>query len=208
MKSPLIYSSRLLYRLLMRGLYRHGGYAARYELVGRLVPAGARVVEVCCGDCYLYERHLRAKGARYVGLDISESFVRAAQRRGIDVRMFDLWQEELPRAQVVIMQASLYQFIQRAREILTRLLDAADERLIVAEPVRTLSASHNRLLSGVSRWLTQPANAPAGYTGDRFNEAELRSLFSQMPFLSETVLVPGGSELVGLFLKPTQRVQA
>lgn len=201
MNNPVIYSNRLIYQLLMRFLYRRGSYKARYEMIAPLVPEGACVVEVCCGDCYLFERYLKTKGVRYIGLDVSEPFVRAARRQGIDARSFDVWRDELPHAQVVIMQASLYQFIQDAQMVLKRLLDAADGRLIIAEPIQTFSTSHNRLVSQLSRWLTRPANAPEGYTGDRFNESALRSLFSQVPFLSEVLIVPGGSELIGVFDK-------
>lgn len=201
MNNPAIYSSRMVYRLLMRFLYRGGGYGDRYRMIAERVSSGARVLEVCCGDCYLFEHYLRAKSVMYTGLDISEPFVRAAKQNGIDARVFNVWLDELPRSQVVIMQASLYQFIMDARRIMNRLLDAAEERLIVAEPIKTLSTSHNRLVSGLSRFLTQPAGAPAGYNGDRFDKAELLKLFEESPCLEETVLLPGGAEMIGVFEK-------
>lgn len=201
MATPLIYSNRLIYRLLMMFLHRKGSYDARYREIIKYVPSGASVVEVCCGDCRLYEHYLRDKGVTYVGLDISEPFVRAAQRSGVDARVFNLWTDDLPKAGVVIMQASLYQFILRPREVLQRLLTAAEDLLIIVEPITNLSASHSKLLSGLSRYLTRPSGAPSEYTGDRFDQVVLEQLFSESPFFKESFILPGGLEMMGIFSK-------
>ena len=58
-RSP-IYRSAALYELTMLALYRRHR-SERLRAVAQLIPAGARVVEACCGPGLLYRRHLRTK---------------------------------------------------------------------------------------------------------------------------------------------------
>ena len=115
-----IYRSRVAYHAAIRVLY--GGYAAaRLAAVADLIPHDAHVLELCCGDCSLYLRHLEGRVASYVGLDVSPRFVQWARARGVDARVADVWSAALPDADVVVMQASLYQFIPDERAMLLRI---------------------------------------------------------------------------------------
>lgn len=195
----LIYSSPVVYRALMRVLYG-GHFRDRYRALAELVPPGASVLDVCAADCYLYWGYLRQKpGISYVGLDMSPSFVRTAQRRGTDARVFNVLEDEFPAADVVIMQGSLYQFLPGAERVVDRMLDAARRHVIIAEPIRNLSDSNVPVLSALSRWLTKPQSSEAGRDGARFTEQALRELFSRYDSLERTVYVPGGRELIGVF---------
>ena len=113
-----IYRFPTLYRLAMRVGY--GADAeARYPLVADLVAdrtgQPSHILELCCGDLALYRHLLRRGLARsYLGLEQSPAMLRLARRRGVDVRAFDVRAAgELPTADTVIMQASLYQFHDR-----------------------------------------------------------------------------------------------
>ncbi len=91
----------------MRLLYgRHFG--ERYAAIAEYIPIGTSVVDVCAGDCYLYRKHLHRKSIRYLGLDASVRLVRWARRRGIEAREFNLWIDDVPGGDIVLMQASLY----------------------------------------------------------------------------------------------------
>ena len=58
----------------MRALYgRH--HAGRLRAVAEQVPAGASVLELCCGPGSLYLGPLRARVSGYIGLDVNPGFV-------------------------------------------------------------------------------------------------------------------------------------
>src|SRR5713101_2973244 len=137
-RSP-IYRSSWLYELAMRALYRRH-YRSRYAAVADLIPADSSVVEVCCGPGMLYERHLKSKQVNYTGLDFSPHFVARLRRRNVDAYVWDARDERpLPRADHVVMQASLYQFLPDVRPVIDRMLAAAGKTLVVAEPIHNLT---------------------------------------------------------------------
>lgn len=193
--TSLVYRSAVGYELLMRLLYgRH--YAARMRAVADQVPAGASVLECCCGPGTLYERHLRGRAGEYVGIDVNDRFVARLRRRGVDARRLDLAgaEIELPRADVVILQASLYHFLPDAERIVDAMLDAARDRVIVSEPVRNLASSRVPLLARLGARATDPG---VGEHDQRFTEASLAALMERY---HERVLkafpIPGGREMV------------
>lgn len=177
MSRSLIYRSALGYELLMRALYgRH--YGERMRVVAEHVPRGSSVLECCCGPGTLYLRHLRAITSGYIGLDVNDRFVRRLQLSGIDAREVDLagCPDPLPQADVVIMQASLYHFLPGASEIVAKMLAAARDRVIVAEPIRNLACSRVPLVGFIGRRAADPG---AGGHAQRFTEQMLDELMSR-----------------------------
>jgi trans-aconitate methyltransferase len=177
----------------MRALYgRH--YGARLQAVAAQVPRGSSVLELCCGPGVLYERHLRHIVSSYIGIDINEGFVSALRRRGVDARKLDLTDsgQPLPRADVVIMQASLYHFLPDARPMLRRMLAAANHVVIIAEPIRNLATSSNKIVRRLARITVNPG---AGQYDRRFTDATLREAISGCEIVS-TFLMEGGRERV------------
>lgn len=78
--TSLVYRSAAGYELAMRALYgRH--YPTRLAAVAQQVPAGAGVLELCCGLGTLYERHLRGHVGSYIGLDSNPGFVARLRSR-------------------------------------------------------------------------------------------------------------------------------
>ncbi|WP_431958166.1 class I SAM-dependent methyltransferase [Nocardia lijiangensis] len=192
MSQSLIYRNRTVYELLMRGLYgRH--YAARYRAIAGLVPDGAEVVDVCCGPATLYTRYLRAKSVAYTGLDLNEKFVAGVSRAGGRGLVWNMRSgTALPEADYVIMQASLYHFLPEPDPVLDRMLAAARKAVIVAEPVRNLATSRNRILATVGRRFT---NAGDGRQAHRFTEATLDEFFGRYePRIAQRSLIAGGRE--------------
>jgi hypothetical protein len=195
----LIYRSRIAYEVAMIALYgRH--YADRYRAVADLIPHGADVLDLCCGPGVLYDRYLRQKNVRYLGLDISENFVNDLVRRGIAAQLWDLRSDSpLPRAEYVIMQASLYHFLPNAALMLDRMLAAADKEVIVAEPIRNLSLSRVPAIAYLSGKLTDPG---AGPERSRFVEMTLDELAQRYGnLISQSFLLPGGREKIYVFRK-------
>jgi SAM-dependent methyltransferase len=196
-KSSLLYAHPGLYHLLMRGLY--GRYfESRYQALADAVPERAEVVDVCAGDAYLYRKYLRARSVTYTGLDLSPHMVRQARRWGVQVKEFNLWTDELPSAEIVILQASLYQFTPYAAEIVRKLLAAARRKLILAEPVVNLSSSSNPFLAWISHRMTTPELAQGSYSGKRFNQETFARLLKTFETLERCWLIPGGREMIAV----------
>lgn len=193
--SSLIYNHRTAYHLLMRLLY--GRYfSARYEAIAAVVPAGSAVVDVCAGDGYLYLNYLRPKAVLYQALDISPRLVQWMQRHGIQARQFDVWQDPLPLADIVIMQASLYQFLPDAAPVVQKMLCAARQCVIITEPIRNIASSDNPVLRFIGKRLTRPEAGDGVYHAQRFNQTTLLDFFRQFPAVERTQEMPGGREVM------------
>jgi SAM-dependent methyltransferase len=193
--TSVIYRSTLGYELLMRALYGRY-YGDRMRAVAARVPPGSSVLELCCGPATLYRRHLQPRTNSYVGLDYNQRFVDQLTRRGIDARRVDLAAEDrpLPAADVAVIQASLYHFIPRAEAIVDRMLAAAHDRVIVAEPIRNLASSKIPIVGVIGRRGTDPG---VGGHASRFTEATLDGLMDRYADrVEEACLIPGGREKV------------
>jgi hypothetical protein len=192
--TSLIYRSAAGYELLMRILYgRH--YGARMQAVADQVPVGASVLELCPGPGALYVRHLRARAGTYTGVDVNPRFVQRLRRLGARGLVLDLASspEPLPDADVVIMQASLYHFLPGASTIVDRMLAAARERVIIAEPIRNLASSGVPLIARLGRHAADPGTAAGAE--QRFSETTLDRLMDRYTRQTVTSLtIPGGRE--------------
>jgi len=192
--TSLIYKSAPVYELAMLLLYgRH--YTSRYRAIAELIPTGSSVLDLCCGPALLYHRYLRAKTVQYTGLDINANFIARLIRRGGSGQVWDLRSDEaLPPADYVIMQASLYHFLQDASEVVDRMLQAARKRVIIAEPIRNFATSDSRVLSLLGRLFTNPG---VGEHSLRFTEASLADFFSAYASrVVESFSIAGGREQV------------
>ena len=108
MNSGLAYTNVHIYRLVMRFLYGDE-YHRKYAAVAALIPRDASVCDLCAGDCMLARIHPETTD-RYLALDLNPRFVTADHRSGINARWFDARTQEIPAADVVCLQSSLYQF--------------------------------------------------------------------------------------------------
>ncbi|HPA46305.1 MAG TPA: methionine biosynthesis protein MetW [bacterium] len=195
MKSP-TYWHPVLYQLAMRIVYGRW-FEERFRAVADAIPDGTSVVDVCCGDGYLYRRFLSTRNIDYLGLDINAMFIRWLTRRGVNARVCDVRCDPIPEADIILMQASLYQFIPDHEIVLRKLVDAARKYVIVTEPVRNLSTSQNPFLSWLGRRLTDPGT---GETPHRFNEETLRQVLN--PYTVKTFEPSaGGREVLVRIMK-------
>jgi SAM-dependent methyltransferase len=193
--TSIAYRNQLLYELLMSLLYRQH-YASRYRAIAQLIPEGASVLDVCCGPAVLYTRYLKNKRVNYTGLDINHGFVAAGRAKGIAMIRGDVAAvSELPIAEFVVMQASLYHFLpDEASSVIGKMLKAANQKVIIAEPVRNLSSSH---LSWLARLAQQQSDAGDGPSIGRFNAVSLAAAMT--PFASRverSFPIAGGREIV------------
>lgn len=188
--TSVIYKSASVYELIMRVLYgRH--YSARYRAIAEHIPQGATVLDVCCGPAVLYSRYLRKKQVTYTGLDLQERFVKKLPAQGAQGKVWDLREDTpLPSADIVIMQASLYHFLPDPAPVLDRMLAAANDHVIIAEPVRNMAQSNVRIVAALGRRMTDPGS---GEQASRFTEATLDTFLESSP-VRQTQLIAGGRE--------------
>ncbi len=190
----LIYRGAGVYELAMLALYgRH--YSARYRALADLIAPSSSVLDVCCGPGVLYDRYLRAKAVHYTGLDLNEKFIRRLNARGGHGLVWDLRKpRQLPKADFVIMQASLYHFLPDPTTIVDGMLQAARARVIIAEPIRNLVSSKSRVLARVGRSLTKVNDTEESL---RFTEESADKFFAAYASrLSKSFLISGGREKV------------
>lgn len=178
--ASIIYSHPLLYHLVMRTL--HGrDFPERYETVAAEIPDGSSVVELCAGDAWLYRHYLKPKNVSYVGLEIAPAFLQSAKSRGINFREWEAATDAIPQADIVILQASLHLLHEHAATLLDRMLNAARQKVIIAEPIKNMADSENKLVAWIGRLLTRPHGKGVQTHTYRYNAASFESLMRQYP---------------------------
>lgn len=174
-----MYESPALYRMFMRVLY-WPHYEDRYSTLADMVPRNASVVDACCGDAYLNLAYLKDKDVKYVGLDSSPVMFKEGIRNKVDVRLREAWSDPIPRADYVIIQGSLCHFIPHSRQIIHKLLSAADKRVLISEPIFERPRRKDPLSNWLSRLFTTPVGDKGTYSGERFTKAFLEKLFIEI----------------------------
>ena len=167
-----LYRNGRVYRGVLRLLYGQA-LPARERLVAGLVPAGASVIDVCCGDATIAKRLGRD---RYLGVDASPIFVRAMERAGIAARLLDVTRDDPPPGDVVLLLGALYQFLPDADALIERLRRSARQRVVIAEPYRNLAQHPWRPVRALARRMTDPG---VDSSRDRFDETSLRALLER-----------------------------
>lgn len=189
-----IYKHPVFYRSTMKWLYGKD-YEQHYKSVAELIVRGESVTELCMGDGYLYDRYLSNKEVDYTGLEINKRFIQHAKTKNINCIECDVAVAAIPKANVVLIQAGLYQFIPNAGEIVKRMVDAATRCVIIAEPIRNLSQSKNPVIRSVAKRSTNPGT---GNTPKRFTEESLQELLNA---LGAFEYITGSKELIATLVK-------
>ena len=180
----------------MKLLYRRE-YDRVYSDVAELIPAGASVVDVCCGTARLYRSFLRGGSGDYLGLDCNGHFVMAARYRGAQVSLFNVMTDPVPPADYVVMCSSLYQFYESRDEVLAKLMAAARRKVIISEPVRNLTASSIAPIARFGRYFTNPG---FGDSRHRFDAKSFRS-FAEKHGAERFLFHEGSRQAIAVFSK-------
>src|SRR3974390_2675847 len=193
MKSP-VYWHPDLYHFIMRQLYGKD-FTVRYEAIEKLIPENSDVVELCMGDAYLYRNYLSSKKINYLGLDINQTFVKAAIQKNIPAKIHNLLTDEIPVADYIIIQASLYQFIPREKKIIQKMLASAGKKLVIAEAIKNRADSPNPLVSFLAKNFVDPGTGKAAL---RFNATSLLECFRSFKEFREELTIESGKEMIGV----------
>lgn len=193
MKSSIVYRSPFIYGLVMRFLYGLN-YSKRYKVLVKHIPPGDTVLDVCCGDGVLYTKYLKGRN-NYKGIDINATFIKRLAESGADAECADVLNMEWPQADVVVMQASLYQFMPRHCEVVDKMIACARKRLIISEPIRNMASSKVRVIAALAKHSVNPGN---GHKVMRFDESTFRTLFLERYHTHAPAfqMVSGGRECI------------
>lgn len=170
MKS-ITYWHPLIYSLLIKLSFKTS-YQKRYEVISNLINTNSSVVDICCGDCKVFD-YLKDKKIDYLGLDFNSYFVKNAKKRRINAREFNIHKDEIPKSEYILIQASLYQFIPKHDKILQKLFDAATKYLVISEPIVNYGNSKSKIISCISKILNNPGDGvkPYRFTLDTLKRA-------------------------------------
>lgn len=178
MQSP-IYWHPWLYRTAMKMSYGDQ-FTRRYEKLNSYIPEGSEVFEVCMGDAFFYRKYLAKKNIRYSCGDVNPVFVNAARKDTINARLLNVFTDEIPKADIILMHASLSYFIPQEASVVLKLLAAAKQKVIIAESIDNLSNSRSGLKSFLGTFLSK---AKAGQSKEKFTRDSLKKSFN--PFLRQ-----------------------
>jgi glycosyltransferase involved in cell wall biosynthesis len=191
-KSPIYWTGRG-YDAVMRLLYGRELDATCADVAAR-VPAGAGVVDLCCGTARLWRAHLAPRATPYLGLDFNGHLLLAARARGAKVKHFDVRKDELPAGDCLTLVSSLYHFRRDAPALLRRMRAAARTAVIVSEPVANHSSGRGPL-AALAATLSNPG---AGEYRERFSLAEFEAL-ARAEGAREFVHTPGRRNALAVF---------
>ena len=186
----ILYWNSYIYSFLVR-LQFQKYYTDRYIAVKNIIDDNSSVIDVCCGDSKLYS-FLKCKNVKYLGLDFNTKFIKYSKKNNINVKNFNIIEEVIPKADYVVMQASLYQFIPDHNQVINKLFNAALKCLIITEPVKSFAQSKNRVISMAGKLLNNPGDSLKEH---RFTLKTLKEAMS--PFSDNIVkefLIKGGIE--------------
>ena len=91
------------------------------KAIAELVPKGARVLDLGCGDGALLEHLVRERGCTGYGVELDDANVLACMRRGVDVLQLNLdqgLQEFADQSFDVVLQIDTFQHLHNAQTML------------------------------------------------------------------------------------------
>jgi len=148
-------------------------FESRYSNLVRHIPAEKSITELCPGDGYLFEKYLEKTNPHYNAVEWNRKFSLYLREMGVKVVTQDLTSAAIPSAQIVLMQASLYQFEDHA-SIVKKIFEAAQELVVIAEPIDNIASSKNKIISGLGAHLSNPGDGPKHF---RFTKRSLLDVF-------------------------------
>jgi methionine biosynthesis protein MetW len=132
----------------------------RMKLIAELVPTGAHVMDIGCGDGSLLLHLAATKQSIGFGVDISQFAIEHARARGVDSEVADVTDASFrvrPGTEIVIISEVL-EHIADPEAVLVRLRESGIQRIIVTVPNTGYLEHRLRLLFGrfPVQWLLHP----------------------------------------------------
>ena len=189
-----LYKFPPIYTLAIRALYgKH--YVASYKKIASLIPENSSLVDVCCGDAILYS-FLKSKNIDYLGLDANQPFVNSSLKRNIRIKLADARYDEIPGADYIVLQRSLYQF-KNPVALVNKLRVSARKAVVISESINNLGNSVFGKMT--SKIIPLFVGTNFDNPGFRFNEKGFKKILN--PFSPKYMKVEGGRDLMAVIKK-------
>ena len=175
MKYGWIYYHPLIYDLFC--ILRYGRtYQERYSPIYSIVDENSSFLDICAGTSNLYET-LRKKKVSYTAVEINPKTVNYLRKRNFNVLQGDLLEMILPSSDYVFMGASLYQFYNCEEDVIKKLRNTAQKKVILVEPIdRFVKFKHAKL-----KWISRSASIVNGCIFyDRYNFDILKARLAEI----------------------------
>ncbi len=127
------------------------GITKKDRLIAEIIPDNSSVLDIGCGDGRLLLYLLQTKkNLKVYGIDISESAVEIAKKRGIDAECLDILKQGLPGHPVFdyIIMADFIEHIPEPERLLLRIKDHFRKQLIISIPNTGYITDRLRLMIG------------------------------------------------------------
>lgn len=192
MQSP-IYWHPFFYRCAMKLVYGNR-FISRYANLQKHIPENSNVLELCMGDAFFYLNFLKQKNINYKCADINEVFVRSAKGKNIDAGLINIYTDEIPNCDHILLQGSLCYFIPNQKQIIQKLLKACNKELIISENIENLSNSKSFFKSFIAEKLSA---SKFGQSKIKFTKESLIETFSGFkPYIKVWEESPGNKEII------------
>ena len=189
-----LYKFPPIYTLAIRALYgKH--YITSYKKIASLIPENSSLVDVCCGDAILYS-FLKSKNIDYLGLDANQPFINSSLKRKIRIKLGDARYDEIPEADYIVLQRSLYQF-KNPVALVNKLRQSARKGVIISESINNLENSFFGKMT--SKIIPLFVGTNFDNPGFRFNEKGFKKILN--PFSPKYMKVEGGRDLMAVIKK-------
>ncbi len=192
----MIYSYPQIYHFIMRLIYQKY-FWQRYENILPFMGDRESILDICCGTGSLYFFLNSEQKKKYLGLEVSPRFIKYLAEKRIPAQKFDFLQSVLPvNYDNIVMLSSLYQLHPHCEKALVQMLQSAENKVILMEPILNHSSGQRPLVKKILNFLTRPQSQNK-YTGFRFNEASLKAFMNPfLPWVQSSYPVCGGREMV------------
>lgn len=194
MRFGLVYRAAWIYDMVLWILYR-GRPRDRFRHVAEEIPPGSSVLDLCAGTAMLY-RELRKRAVQYMAMDINPILVNSLKRKGVHAVCADILKTDLPNADFVIMNSSLYHFWPNIEFIVRKMLASANKMVIILEPIQSTTHSRLFLLSCFAKWASMVDGVTPHF---HFTPKTFRETMESIPGLVKIETLENGRDMLAVF---------
>ena len=170
MISPIYWHPRI-YSLIIR-ILEGRSFKKRHDIIIEEIK-DLNVLDIGCADCYLSKF---IKKDKYVGADVNKKFVSYSKKRGIKTIVLNVIKDELPRTECIVLSNILHQTYPYHEGVLKKSLNCSSKKVIVAEHLKHIASSKNRLISYIAMILN---NSGQGVVKKRLSKEELFEVYKK-----------------------------
>tara|TARA_B100000902_G_scaffold83121_1_gene87703 strand:- start:861 stop:1475 length:615 start_codon:yes stop_codon:yes gene_type:complete len=196
LKMGWIYWHPFVYNSLLFLLY-NGRPHDRFKEIAKEICDGDDVIDLCAGNDFLF-KNLAKRPINYTAYDINLRFINSLKNKGINAYKLDVSKENIPKGDVIVLASALYHFYPDCQKLIDRMLEKAEKKVVIVEPIRNAVNSTNKFIADMAERAGRVNNCKTDY---RFDEDSLRSLLDSVKVPMKTSVICNGRDLCAVFYK-------